>query len=171
VIYGGGGIKIFETAVIETSAAANNVGLTLVDHPVVGSAIGFDFLDPGDGAVFSVVHSGNKLTDIRLNGEIIGGRVWRTVAQGERPTDGGSQQWDGGSAWQRPQSGRSQLRVGAYAVLMMLLFSGFVLVLSSQWSVGLLLIVMGIVPSGALLISRRVYPPLQLKSFDENLGG
>jgi hypothetical protein len=178
VIYGGDGIKIFETAVTETSAAANNVGLTLVDHPIVGSAIGFDFLDPGDGAVFSVVHSGNELTNIRLNGEIIGGRVWRTVAQGERPTaggsqqsDGGSQHWEGGSAWQRPQSGRSQLRVGAYAVLMMLLFSGFVLVLSSQWSVGLLLIVMGIVPSGALLISRRVYPPLQLKSFDENLGG
>jgi hypothetical protein len=171
VIYGGGGIKIFETSVIETSAAANNVGLTLVDHPIVGSAIGFDFLDPGDGAVFSVVHSGNKLTDIRLNGEIIGGRVWRTVAHGERPTEGGSQQWDGVSAWQRPQSGRSQLRVGAYAVLMMLLFSGFVLVLSSQWGVGLLLIVLGIVPSGALLISRRVYPPLQLKSFDENLGG
>ena len=171
VIYGAGGIKIFETAVIETSAAANNVGLTLVDHPIVGSAIGFDFLDPGDGAVFSVVHSGNKLTDIRLNGEIIGGRVWRTVAHGERPTEGGSQQWDGVSAWQRPQSGRSQLRVGAYAVLMMLLFSGFILVLSSQWGVGLLLIVIGIVPSGALLISRRVYPPLQLKSFDENLGG
>lgn len=172
VIYGGGGIKIFETSVIETSAAANNVGLTLVDHPIVGSAIGFDFLDPGDGAVFSVVHSGNKLTDIRLNGEIIGGRVWRTVAHGERPTEGGSQQWFGVRAWQRPQeSGRSQLRVGAYAVLTMVLFSGFVLVLSSQWGVGLLLIVIGIVASGALLISRRVYPPLRLKSFDENLGG
>jgi hypothetical protein len=172
VIYGGGGIKIFETAVIETSGVANNVGLTLVDQPIVGFAIGFDFLDPGDGAVFSVVHSGNKLTDIRLNGEIIGGRVWRTVAHGESPpTEGGSQQWDGDSAWQRPQSGRSQLRVAAYAVLTMLLFSGFVLVLSSLWGVGLLLIVIGIVPSGALLISRRVYPPLQLKSFDENLGG
>ena len=51
------------------------------------------------------------------------------------------------------------LRVGAYAVLMMLLFSGFVLVLSSQWGVGLLLIVIGIVPSGALLISRRCTRP------------
>jgi hypothetical protein len=173
VIYGGGGLKIFETAVIETSAAANNVGLTLVDHPVVGSAIGFDFLDPGDGAVFSVVHNGNKLTDIRLNGEIIGGRIWRTVAHGERPTEGGSQRWFGVSDWQRPQeSGRSQLRVGAYAALVMLLFCGFVLVLGSQWGVGLLLIVIGlIVPSGALLVSRRVYPPLRLKSFDENLGG
>jgi hypothetical protein len=172
VIYGGSGIKIFETAVIETSAVANNVGLTLVDHPIVGSAIGFDFLDPGDGAVFSVVHRGSELTDIRLNGEIIGGRVWRTVAHGERPIEGGSQQWFGVSAWQRPQeSGRSQLRVGAYAVLTMVLFSGFVLVLSSQWGVGLLLIVIGIVASGALLISRRVYPPLRLKSFDENLGG
>jgi hypothetical protein len=173
VIYGGGGLKIFETAVIETSAAANNVGLTLVDHPVVGSAIGFDFLDPGDGAVFSVVHNGNNLTDIRLNGEIIGGRIWRTVAHGERPTEGGSQRWFSGSAWQRPQeSGRSQLRVGAYAALMMLLLSGFVLVLASQWGVGLLLIVIGLmVPSGVLLVSRRVYPPLRLKSFDENLGG
>ena len=173
VIYGGGGLKIFETAVIETSAAANNVGLTLVDHPVVGSAIGFDFLDPGDGAVFSVVHNGNNLTDIRLNGEIIGGRIWRTVAHGERPTEGGSQRWFGVSAWQRPQEGgRSQLRVGAYAAAVMLLFSGFVLVLGSQWGVGLLLIVIGlIVPSGALLVSRRVYPPLRLKSFDENLGG
>jgi hypothetical protein len=173
VIYGGGELKIFETAVIETSAAANNVGLTLVDHPIVGSAIGFDFLDPGDGAVFSVVHDGNKLTDIRLNGEIIGGRIWRTVAHGERPTEGGSQRWFGVSAWQRPQeSGRSQLRVGAYAALVMLLFSGFVLVLGSQWGVGLLLIVIGlIVPSGALLVSQRVYPPLRLKSFDENLGG
>ena len=85
VIYGGGGLKIFETSVIETSAAANKVGLTLVDHPIVGSAIGFDFLDPGDGAVFSVVHRGNKLTDIRLNGEIIGGRIWRTIAHGENP--------------------------------------------------------------------------------------
>ena len=173
VIYGGGGLKIFETAVIETSAAANNVGLTLVDHPVVGSAIGFDFLDPGDGAVFSVVHDGNKLTDIRLNGEIIGGRIWRTVAHGERPTEGGSQRWFGVSAWQRPQeSGRFQSRVGAYAALVMLLLSGFVLVLASQWGVGLLLIVIGlIVPSGVLLVSRRVYPPLRLKSFDENLGG
>jgi hypothetical protein len=166
-------MTIFETTVIETSAAANNVGLTLVDHPVVGSAIGFDFLDPGDGAVFSVVHDGNRLTDIRLNGEIIGGRIWRTVAHGERPTEGGSQRWFGVSAWQRPQeSGRSQLRIGAYAALVMLLLFGFVLVLSSQWGVGLLLIVIGlIVPSGVLLVSRRVYPPLRLKSFDENLGG
>jgi len=178
VIYGGGGMTIFETTVIETSAAANNVGLTLVDHPIVGSAIGFDFLDPGDGAVFSVVHDGNKLTDIRLNGEIIGGRIWRTVAHGERPTEGGSQQWDGVSswqrisAWQRPQSGRFQSRIGAYAAMVMLLLCGFVLVLASQWGVGLLLIVIGlIVPSGVLLVSRRVYPPLRLKSFDENLGG
>jgi hypothetical protein len=53
-----------------------------------------------------------------------------------------------------------------------LLLFGFVLVLSSQWGVGLLLIVIGlIVPSGVLLVSRRVYPPLRLKSFDENLGG
>jgi len=172
VIYGGGGMTIFETTVIETSAAANNVGLTLVDHPIVGSAIGFDFLDPGDGAVFSVVHNGNKLTDIRLNGEIIGGRIWRTVAHGERPTEGGSQQWDGVSAWQRPRSGRFQSRIGAYAALVMLLLCGFVLVLASQWGVGLLLIVIGlIVPSGVLLVSRRVYPPMRLKSFDENLGG
>jgi hypothetical protein len=95
-----------------------------------------------------------------------------SVAHGERPTEGGSQQWFGVSAWQRPQeSGRSQLRVGAYAVLTMSLFSGLILVLSSQWGVGLLLIVIGMVASGALLISRRVYPPLRLKSFDENLGG
>lgn len=173
VIYGGGGLKIFETSVIETSAAANKVGLTLVDHPIVGSAIGFDFLDPGDGAVFSVVHDGNELTDIRLNGEIIGGRIWRTIAHGERPTEGGSQRWFGVSAWQRPQeSGRFQLRVGAYAASVMVLLFGFVLVLGSQWGVGLLLIVIGlIVPSGALLVSRRMYPPLRLKSFDENLGG
>jgi hypothetical protein len=178
VIYGGDGLKIFETTVIETSAAANNVGLTLVDHPIVGSAIGFDFLDPGDGAVFSVVHDGNELTDIRLNGEIIGGRIWRTVAHGERPTEGGSQQWDGVSAWQRisawqrPQSGRFQSRTGAYAALVMLLLCGFALVLASRWGVGLLLIVIGlIVPSGVLLVSRRVYPPLRLKSFDDNLGG
>jgi hypothetical protein len=112
-------MKIFETSVIETSAAANNVGLTLVDHPIVGSAIGFDFLDPGDGAVFSVVHDGNKLTDIRLNGEIIGGRIWRTVAHGEKPTEGGSQQWNGVSAWQRPRSGRFESRIGAYAAFVM----------------------------------------------------
>jgi hypothetical protein len=172
VIYAGSGMKIFETSVIETSAAANNVGLTLVDHPIVGFAIGFDFLDPGDGAVFSVVHDGNKLTDIRLNGEIIGGRIWRTVAHGEKPTEGGSQQWNGVSAWQRPRSGRFESRIGAYAAFVMLLLCGFVLVLASQWGVGLLLIVIGlIVPSGVLLVSQRVYPPLRLKSFDENLGG
>lgn len=172
VIYAGSGMKILETSVIETSAAANNVGLTLVDHPIVGFAIGFDFLDPGDGAVFSVVHDGKELTDIRLNGEIIGGRIWRTVAHGEKPTEGGSQQWNGVSAWQRPRSGRFESRIGAYAAFVMLLLCGFVLVLASQWGVGLLLIVIGlIVPIGVLLVSQRVYPPLRLKSFDENLGG
>ena len=54
----------------------------------------------------------------------------------------------------------------------MLLLSGLFLVLASQWGFGLLLIVIGlIVPSGVLLVSRRVYLRLRLKSSDENLGG
>jgi len=171
VIYAGAGITMFETDIIETSAAANNISLRTIGTPIIGSAIDFDFLDPGDGAVFSVVHDGNKVTDIRLNGEIIGGRIRRTVAHGETPTERTGRQWDDSTTPQKPESGRSQTRRGAYAVLILTLIGGFFALFISEWRLGLLLILVGlIVPSSVLLLSRRVYPPLRLKSFDNNLG-
>jgi hypothetical protein len=171
VIYAPEGISLFEMDIIETSAAANNVSLTPVYNPLIGSAIDFDFLDPGDGAVFSVVHSGSKVADIRLNGEIIGGRIRRTVAHGETPTEKSGQQWDGSTSPIKPESGRSSTRRGAYAILILLPIVGLLLLFTSEWRGGLLLIMLGlIVPTGVLLLSRRVYPPLRLKSFDKNLG-
>ena len=171
VTYAGVGITMFETEIIETSAAANNISLRTVSTPITGSAIDFDFLDPGDGAVFSVVHDGNKVTNIRLNGEIIGGRIRRTVAHGETPTESTGRQWDGSTTPQKPESGRSQTRRGAYGIMILILIGGFLALFTSEWRLALLLILVGlIVPTGVLLLSRRVYPPLRLKSFDNNLG-
>jgi hypothetical protein len=170
VIYAGNGVTLFETDIIEPGAAANNVRLTTVSGAVTGYAIEFDFLDPGD-AVFSVVHDGSKLTDIRLNGEIIGGDIRRTVAHGETPNEKTGTRWDGLSTPQIVESGRRQTRRGAYGILAMLLIPGLLLLFTPRWPAGLLLILLGlIVPTSVLLLSRRVYPPLRLKSFDNNLG-
>ena len=171
VIYAANGITIFETEVIEASSDANNVTLTPVYEAITGSAIDFEFLDPGDGAVFSVVHTGSKLADIRLNGEIIGGRVRRTVAHGETPTERKAQQWHGSTTPLKPESGRHQIRQSAYPLLTFLVLVGLVLLFTSAWRGGVLVILLGlIVPTSVLLLSRRVYPPLRLKSFDKNLG-
>lgn len=171
IIYAGDGITLFETDIVETSTEANNVSLTPVYTPITGSAISFDFLDPGDGAVFSVVHDGSKVTDIRLNGEVIGGRLRRTVAHGETPMERTGRRWDGSTSPQKPESGRSQTRRGAYAILILVPIAGFLVLFTPQWRAGLLLTLVGlIVPTSVLLLSRRVYPPLRLKSFDKNLG-
>lgn len=55
VIYARDEIELFEGDVIE-SVAANNVTLIPVYEPITGYAVDFEFLDPGDGAVFSIVH-------------------------------------------------------------------------------------------------------------------
>jgi hypothetical protein len=171
VIYAGNGVTLFESDIIEPGAAANNVSLTTVYSLVTGSAMEFDFLDPGDGAVISVVHDGSKLTDIRLNGEIIGGDIRRTVAHGETPNEKTGTRWDGLSTPQIVESGRRQTRRGAYAVLVLLLIAGVLSLFTARWPLGLLLTLLGlIVPTSVLLLSRRVYPPLRLKSFDDNLG-
>ena len=170
-IYAGNGINLFEMDIVETSAEANNVTLTPVYAPITGSAIGFDFLDPGDGAVFSVVHNGSKVTDIRLNGEIIGGRIRRTVAHGETPNERTGRHWDGSTTPLKPESGRSATRRGAYVIMILLPVVGCLILFTPQWRGGLLLVLLGlIVPTSVLILSRRVYPPLRLKSFDKNIG-
>jgi hypothetical protein len=117
------------------------------------------------------VHDGSKVTDIRLNGEIIGGRVRRTVAHGETPTEKTGRQWDGSTTPLRPESGRSQTRRSAYAMLILLSLVGFLVLFTPEWRAGLLLTLVGLIaPTSVLLLSRRVYPPLRLKSFDKNLG-
>ena len=58
---------------------------------------------------------------------------------------------------QIPESGRSQTRRAAYVILILLLLPGCFLLFSSAWCAGVLLIFVGlIVPSGVLLLSRRV---------------
>jgi hypothetical protein len=166
VIYARDEITLFEGDVIE-SVAANNVTLIPVYEPITGYAVDFEFLDPGDGAVFSIVHTGSKITDIRVNGEIIGGRVRRTVAHGERPED---QDRDILKQKETPQSGRKQLRQVALPMWALCSFFGLIAIFWSHLSEGLLLIIVGtIVPGCLLFVSRRVYPPVRLKTFDDNL--
>jgi hypothetical protein len=166
VIYARDEITLFEGTVIE-SVAANNVSLIPVFKPITGYAVDFEFLDPGDGAVFSIVHAGSKIKDIRVNGEIIGGRVRRTVAHGERPE---AQDRDTLKQKETPQSGRKQIRQAALPMVGLCWIVGLIAIFLSHLREGLLLIMVGtLVPGWLLFLSRRVYPPIRLKTFDDNL--
>jgi len=168
VIYARDGINVFEATILESSSAANNVTLEPVYSPVAGYAINFEFLDTGDGAVISVVHDGTKVSDVRLGGEIIGGRLRRTVAHGETPETIRDERAFAGP--KKPQSGRASLRIAAIALVVLLPILGVIFMASSYWRDGLLMFVLGpTIGGGMFLLSRRVYPPARLRMFDDNL--
>src|ERR1035437_4492390 len=55
VIYARKGVSILEAQILETTSSANRIELTAFQGEVSGYAIGFEFLDPGDGALFNIV--------------------------------------------------------------------------------------------------------------------
>jgi len=161
------GINLFEGKIVERTSAANNVSLESVYEPVIGYGLDFDFLDPGDGAVFHVVHEGTRLTDVRLTGELIGARIRRTLAQAETP-DVSADEFP--SKRREPRSGRAQMRFAIRLCMIVLPVLGFALIMLRNWGTGTFAISMGLLLGGSLfLLSRRAYPPARLKSFDENL--
>lgn len=162
------GLNLFEADVIERTSVVNNFNLEPVYDPQIGYSLTFDFLDPGDGVVIHIVHEGTKLTDVRLSGELIGGRIRRTSAVGERfdaPDD--SFPW---SKPPDPQSGRAQTRFAARLLMILFPVIGFLLIITGARDAGIGLLSMGLlVGIGMLVLSRRIYPPASLKSYDDNL--
>lgn len=166
VIYVSEGVTLFEADTVEHSSAANNVSLEPVHEPIVGYALRFDYLDPGDGVVFNIVHDGTTVTDARLTGNIIGARVRRTLAQGESP-----EVRDGVPQTRKPNSGRAQLRFVMRVCLALLPTLGILSILLGRWDTGVFAISFGLLLGGGMwLLGRRAYPPANLKAFDDNVG-
>ena len=63
-------IFIYESSVIEFSEMANSVEIAQIDSQNI--KIGFDYLDPGDGFVIQVIHSGESFAVLAISGKVKG---------------------------------------------------------------------------------------------------
>jgi hypothetical protein len=115
------GVEILSAQVLGTNNEASRVVLEQV--PDRGAAsIGFDFLDGGHGAVFSIVHSGDGERGVTVQGTIIGaGKPRRVDVQGSGDTVATAPDWP-----RRPEpstsSKRGKARLSAWILGNMALF-------------------------------------------------
>jgi hypothetical protein len=164
VIHARKGVSILEAQILETTSSANRIELTHFDGEVSGYAIGFEFLDPGDGALFNIVHDGIEVQDVAITGGIIGGRIRRAATDPETLTTS-----PGPHAVTTMQSGRSSARSSALVALIVFTVVGIFIVFINPLVGFFLILLGGCLSAGVYLISRRSYPPPQLKMFDDNL--
>ena len=158
IIYAPDGVNVFEADIIEATSDANDVKLGPVYEPITGYAVDFEFLDPGDGVMVEVIHDGNKSTDIRIHGEIIGGRIRRTAAEWESPDIETNKSLSSSS--NRPRSGRESLRLLRIVGFILLPLTGAVLIgFSPAWGAGVLLIIFGLFFGSVRLFLRSLPIP------------
>lgn len=167
VIHARKGVSILKAQILETTSSANRIELTPFEGEVSGYAIGFEFLDPGDGALFNIVHDGIEVQDVAITGGIIGGRIRRAATDPETvATSAGPH---AATTILTVQSGRSNARSFALFALIGFSVVGIIIVFFNLLAGFILILLGGCLSAGVYLTSRRSYPPPQLKMFDDNL--
>jgi hypothetical protein len=161
-------VNILQADLVELTSRANKPSI----EPVVqGGASGylfrFEFLNPADGVVISLIHDGTDVTDVSLTGTLVGARVRRTGADPETVTT--SADPHGATTIMYVESPRTHWQFCALGLCAVgIVFSVLSLFVGDCGPIimGPLLFFGGV---GFYFYIKRKYPPSRLRMYDDNL--
>lgn len=166
------GASIIRSKLLESSREANRVSLSSISSSEIPD-VSFEFLDPGDGLLVEVTHTGLKIDQIALVGSVMGGRVVRTAADPEYTVT---------SAPQNPtpiyttESYRASHLSFVNVAFYLLIICGLVAIISAAlgftevaFVFSMALAILFVLRLGTKLYVTRTYPPPSIKIFDNDL--
>jgi hypothetical protein len=161
-------VNILRADLVESTSGANRPSIEPVAQ---GGASGylfhFEFLNPGDGVVISLVHDGTDVADLTLTGTLVGARVRKAGADPETVTTAADPH--GATTIINVESPRTHHQSFA----LMLSAVGIVVSGLSLFVEGFGPIIMGPLfffgGVGLYFYVKRKYPPSRLKMYDDNL--
>ena len=157
--------NIFSLELNEQTTSSNQISLSKSDSDPNSYYIRFDYLNPGDGGSINIIHDGKTDNEFYLSGNIKGGQVKKTNYSAESQL---SVAGPGGPMIRSDLSKRENTRFVSFAMacigLVMLVIGSFIKK-SDLLFIGPLMIIMGGV---IFYFSRRLYPPIKIKSYDED---
>ena len=167
-------VEIIKTKLLETSRDAIQAALISNPNTRIGDTVSLAFLDPGDGFLVEVTHTGTNVDDVVIGGSLMGGRIVRTAADPEYTVV--SAPMAGIVDRYTIESYRSQTLSLAR---MFIVFAGVASLVAvgalfldynevgSSFALMTAVLAIGYLVTKAYLV--RVYPPYNLRAFDNDL--
>lgn len=167
VIYVRPGVSLFDIRLIEVTSPANNVEIIPTDGNSNLYVVNYQYFDPSDGAILSIIHDGTEIGDVAVRGRIVGGYVRRAATDPETMTTVAEPH--AATTIVSVESGRSYYRGLAFIIIIgTCAFAAILSFLKGLQS--LILGPVGIIAGVLILLyTRRFYPPVRLRKFDDNL--
>jgi hypothetical protein len=157
-------VDVFYAKIIEQTHQANQIKLREVNRYPNSYQIEFDYLDPSDGALLDIVHSGDVLQEFKLTGSIKGGAIKKGSSRAEIVTTALPQ---AATLESDDMSGRESLKstVFPFLIIISVLFG---LIYFFTRNLGSLLAGFISISAGVIFYIwiRRRYPPPKIKNFD-----
>lgn len=158
------GVKILSATLAEATRTTNQVAIGAVNENQASVPVAFEFLNPGDGALIHVVHSGVGKSDLQVVGSLIGGGIRQFFADSDTQVRSAGK----GGVYVSAGSRRDEAftNVITYSLLGLI-----ALLIGVLFKSGVLFFVALFVAIAAFefWVLRRRYPPLRLKGFDKNI--
>ena len=122
-------VDVFYMKILEQTNKANQIRLReLIEYPN-SYQIEFDYLDPSDGALLDIVHSGDVLQEFNLRGSIKGGAIRQGSSKAEIVTTAVTQV---ATLESDDMSGREILKVAVFTFLVMSVLFGVISIFGSS---------------------------------------
>lgn len=153
------GVEVFAITLVEQPEQTNQFVL------LNNNEIRFQHINPGDGALINVIHSGTEINDVFISGSIIGGRVRNAAMDPE--TVNISADPHAASTILITQSPRTH---GLFLAYLSLALAAIALVGSFFSLIPAIFVSGGFFTVGLFFLwdTRRRYPPAQIRMFDDN---
>lgn len=159
-------IDVFYAKILERTRQANQIRLGKISEYPNSYRIEFDYLDPNDGVLLDIVHSGDVFQEFELTGSIKGGAIIKGSSKAEIVTTAGT---NVATLESDDMSGRDILKAVVFSFLLVSVL--FLLIAFFTKNLGSLLA--GVISSSAVVIfynwRRKRYPPQKIKKFDSTL--
>lgn len=164
---------ILKLHLLEVTRQASRVALEggkVVEEP---HRLSFDFLNPGDGLMVEITHTGTGVDELELQGSVVGGRVRKAAADPETVTTIAGPH--AATTIISVESGRSQTRIQIISVLglAVLSFLGVTIGAVTNWfdwrPWSIVAISLFAIAVAINFFSAKKYPPSRIKEFDSDL--
>ena len=160
-----GAVEILEAFILQVSTPSCGVSVRRIARDSFG--VGFDFLDPRDGFVIQLAHTGNSSHDVKLMGRIMGrGRISRRAAWAAgRPRKSGllrARQF----LVTRIITGWGSAMIGVF--LLILPWTGVLGKIKETWPTNLFLSFLGLLYGAVGISNYRNDPPKGLESYRDD---
>lgn len=161
------GVEILKAELIESTSSANRALIQQMQHEMSRYYFNFEFLNPGDGAIVSIVHTGTGIEDLSLIGTLIGARIKRTAADPETVTTIAGPH--AATTIVHVESARSFSKFFSFLLFAMSIFIFCISFFKHEMSTLIAAIVVLFLAFVFYFYAKRKYPPSQLKMYDDNL--